>query len=241
MADYQAGQVPSKINVWHSGMDSLINEDDLLKRKYPAVVAALDTPFHSLIPEPLYDSRQTERHLRLNFELPAGMNFHADHLSEMNAWNIWAVDTEVEETLKKHFTQVSFLHASTQLIKAFSLNLKKDFGQNLTCLHFIRNRFDLVILSESTLQFFNTFNFDNNEDVLYFTLYAAEQLKIRAADARLRLYGDIETESEIIGLLGEFLPHIGFGSRPEGPGYSPLFDFPAHKYPALFSLALCGS
>jgi len=121
------------------------------------------------------------------------------------------------------------------------MNLKQDSGHNIIHLHFLRNRFDLAVLSDNTLRFFNTFHFDNDEDILYFTLYAAEQLKLRPGESRLRLSGDIEIASDTVGLLREFLPETNFGSRPEGFGYSPLFDFPAHKYASLFSLALCGS
>ena len=241
MADYQADQKLATPTSWQTEMEGLCLKDELLNRKYPAVVAGLDTPYHTILPASLYDPGQLESHLRLNFEMPEGLIIHADQLTEMDAWNIWAVSPERQETLKNHFSQVILLHSSTALLKAFSMNLKQDSGHNIIHLHFLRNRFDLAVLSDNTLRFFNTFHFDNDEDILYFTLYAAEQLKLRPGESRLRLSGDIEIASDTVGLLREFLPETNFGSRPEGFGYSPLFDFPAHKYPSLFSLALCGS
>lgn len=241
IADYQADPEKARSGSWKSGMVALFNTDELLTRKYPAVIAAFDSTFHTLLPSSLYDPGQLENYLRLNFELPEGLIIHTDHIAEMDAWNIWAIEPDLEEEFKKRFAQIVLFHSSTPLIKSILVNSNQDPGKNILHLHFTKNRFDLAVLSGNSLLFFNTFHFENDEDILYFTLYTAEQLRIRPEDATLKLFGDIEMTSDTVKLLREFLPETSFGSRPDGFNYSPLFDFPAHKYSSLFHLAICGS
>lgn len=241
LADYQIDKKKAMTSPWKSGMESLLNADELLKRNYPAVIAAVDTPYHTLVPAALYDPGQIESYLRLNFELPENMLFHADQISEINAWNIWAVANEREEVLKNQFSKLVLFHSITPLLKLFSSNPKQVLEKNVMHIHFIQDRIDIAVFSGNSLQFLNAFQVNSEEDVLYFALYAAEQLKIRPDEMILKVYGDIEMTSDTVKLLREFLPVTGPGMRPEGYNYSPLFDFPDHHYPTLFSLAICGS
>jgi hypothetical protein len=240
-ADYISDTGGKERDTWQIGMESLFTTDEFLHRNYPAVLIAVDTPYHTVIPSALYDAEHSRDHLGLNFNLPAGLTFRSDHLRESGAWNTFGIEREWLDMMKKHFAQEIVLHRTTPLLTRFALMHRQETGEKHIFLNFLGKQFDLAAYSDNMLLFFNTFQYETGEDVLYFTLYALEQIRLRTGDVKVKLGGAVEESSGLVSLLREYFPEAGFMERPELFGYSPLFDFPAHRYQALFSLALCGS
>lgn len=241
LADYISDSSDKDRETWQAGMESLFTSDEFLHRNYPAVLIAVDTNYHTIIPSALYDAEHSRDHLEMNFNLPAGLAFRSDHLRESGAWNTFGIEREWLDIMKRHFAQEIVLHRTTPLLTRFSLMHRQAHGEKLVFLNFLGKRFDLAAFSDNMLLFFNSFHYETGEDVLYFTLYALEQIRLRTGDVSLKLGGTVEESSGLVSLLREYFPEAGFMERPEQFTYSPLMDFPAHRYQALFSLALCGS
>jgi hypothetical protein len=240
-ADYTSVLDGKDKDAWQTGMESLFTSDEFLHRNYPAVLIAVDTPYHTVIPSALSDAEHSRDHLELNFNLPSGLAFRSDHLRESGTWNTFGIEREWLDMMKKHFAQEIILHRTTPLLTRFALMHRQAPGEKHVFLNFLGKRFDLAAYADNMLLFFNTFQFETGEDVLYFTLYALEQIKLRSGDVKVKLGGAVEETSGQVSMLSEYFPEVGFMDRPELFGYSPLLDFPAHRYQALFSLALCGS
>jgi hypothetical protein len=241
LADYRAETGKQSSGTWSESIRRLIASDEILNRKYPSVLIAIDVPYHTVIPEALFDPGCLQDHFQLNYNVPEDLEYKADHLKELNAWNAFATEKDWTELMKKHFSQEIIIHSTTPLLTRFSLIHRQNPVLRQIFLHFSGKRFDIAIFSDNMLLFFNSFQFETIEDVLYFTLYAAEQLKIRTNESSVRICGDIEDDSDLVKLLKEYFRELAFLGRPEGFKYNPLFDFPAHCYQSLFSLALCGS
>ena len=241
LADFRDEKKQAGPEIWAAEIESIFQSEELLRRKYPVVMIAYDVPYQVILPSSFYDPAKLEMHLNINFELPAGLHFHADPIAELNAWNVWAISPDAENFLKRLFPGGILLNAATPLIKYYASDQLQEDDKIHVNLHFTNKRFTLVIISDGKLQFQNIFSYDNDEDVLYFTLYAIEQLKLKASEVNLNLSGDVQMQSQIDQLLREYMPRIKYDSRPKGFGYSSLFEFPGHHYPSLFNLALCGS
>jgi hypothetical protein len=241
LADYRAEAGKYHTGTWQEAIRQLISSDEILNRKYPSVIIAVDVPYHSVIPAALFDPGRLQDHFQLNYNIPESLEYKADHLKELDAWNAFAIEKDWTELVKKHFSQEIIIHSTTPLLTRFSMIHRQNPALKQIFLHFSGKRFDIALFSENMLLFFNTFQFETNEDVLYFTLYAAEQLKLRANEASIRICGEIEEDSDLVILLKEYFRELTFLNRPEGFNYNPLFDFPVHRYQTLFSLALCGS
>ena len=238
--DYQAHHSEGTDHHLPEYLDALIRDDELLKRKYPVTVLAVESPYSLLVPASLHDPGNMTDHLKLNFNLPEGLVFGADRLTEPDLWNIYGTSAVLYNVFSGHFPNAIRYHIATPLILTL-LHFQKQYpGNSSFFLNFSGKRFDLAIFSDANLLFFNSFQFETGEDVLYYTLYAAEQLKIRTNDVVVRISGDIEPDSLVSGLLREFFPEVRLMVRPEGFTYSAFLNCPEHKYHSLFSLALCG-
>jgi hypothetical protein len=241
LADYRSTENQQASIHWTDAISHLLASDEKFNRNYQSVIVAVDSDYRTLIPAALYNEDQIFSHLRLNFNLPDGLSFRAEFLQEPEAWNCYGIEKEWLDLFNARFSKFIMVQSRTPLLRRFSLLHKQNPARRQIFLDFCDNKFELAAFTDGTLCLSNNFRFDHKEDVLYFTLYAAEQLKFRADELWIRLCGEIEEESETISILREYFAEVDFLGRPDDFTYSPLLDFPAHRYQSLYSLASCGS
>jgi len=239
-ADYRTTNdfTPAK---WREEFELLIASDDYLQGKYPAVATGLESPYHTFVPSSFLDKDKMTTQLALNFDLPQDLCYHADFIPEIDAWNVAGFENCLIDPIKEHFPQGIIVHATTPLLKRFAIENKQLPGPSRLLIHFSGKQFHLAAFSDQSFVFFNTFRHESYEDILYYTLYTAEQLRFRGEETTVRLSSDEVIDPEVIKLLREFLPNLGLITRPDGILYSPMLDFQDYQYVSLFSLALCGS
>jgi hypothetical protein len=82
----------------------------------------------------------------------------------------------------------------------------------------------------------NSFEFTTKEDLLYFTLFAFEQLKIETEKVEVQLYGDITKGDEYFNLLYEYIRNLSLGGTPNKINIPADFEgFEAHKHFGLLA------
>ena len=70
------------------------------------------------------------------------------------------------------------------------------------------NKLIITIFNENKLIFNNTFKYISAEDILYYTLFSFEQLKIDREKVEVNLFGDINDKDETFKLLYEYIRNI---------------------------------
>ena len=87
---------------------------------------------------------------------------------------------------------------------------------------------------------YDSFNFETKEDILYFTLFAFEQLKLDINTVNILLFGDIIKEDDNFKILYEYIRNIELGERPNQLKFPDEFNILENqKYFGLFSQILC--
>ncbi|MFY7812205.1 MAG: DUF3822 family protein, partial [Flavobacterium sp.] len=76
--------------------------------------------------------------------------------------------------------------------------------------HFIEDSFQIIIIQNSQLIFYNTFNFTSEIDVLYYILFVAEQFKLNPENFPLVLLGDITEETSIFKIIYQYVRNVTF-------------------------------
>ena len=103
-----------------------------------------------------------------------------------------------------------------------------------------QNEIDIAVTEGKKLILLNSFLKNNNEDILYFTLFVCEQLGIDLEKTQFILTGEVEAESALFKLLFTYIRKINFADRNKTLSFSNKFNIvPPHFYHTLFSLALC--
>jgi len=90
--------------------------------------------------------------------------------------------------------------------------------------HVQGNQFEIVVVENKKLILYNSFEYQTKEDLVYYILFVAEQLKQNPEDFDLELYGEIEPYSEIYALIYKYVRNVYFGKRLEKHQYSHEMD-----------------
>ncbi|MBW6461165.1 MAG: DUF3822 family protein [Bacteroidales bacterium] len=242
LASFRVKIAPKSPALYAAQLRQLFNDDELFRRKYQAVTIGMESPVHTLVPSAMFDREHLSGYLRFNFRLPENHPLFSDHLPEIDAYNIYSPAVSTLEAVREFFPGAAIVHAGTSLVRACYQYYRLNQSPLVLFLHVREKDIDLCCIGENGLMFFNTFASHCKEDILYFTLYAMDQLRLRVEDTTVSVSGFLEKDTETYVLLSQYILELSFTSRPGPAVYSPVFhSLPGHFYQQLFGLALCGS
>ena len=145
---------------------------------------------NTLIPNELFDERELESYLRFSHELPKGQILLFDRLPELDSVNVFAMSAIQETNLHELWDDVAYVNVNSRT-------------------------FDLAVVSESKLRFFNNFKFNTKDDFIYFLMFALEQQQLSGQEVPVYFSGLITGNSEIIKLCERYIKRIHF-INPDG-------------------------
>jgi len=128
------------------------------------------------VPAQLFDPKEKEHYLNFNFSQLTDEQVFCDHLMPLDAWQVYGVPVSIVEATKELFPQSKVVHSSSLLIESVWINYKNRINSPHVFLHVRELLFDLMIFNGRQMNYFNTFPFQNPEDVTYYLIFVMEQL-----------------------------------------------------------------
>ena len=231
------GQVPSFTDF----MDGVFEAIPWLKNPFKLVKIAYDWKKSTLIPASLFDPKEKEQYLRFNFRQEQDEDIFCDHLISLDAWQVFTVPALIGEATKEFFPGTRMIHFSSLLIESISINYKNRINSPHIFLHVRKPMFDLMIFDGKQMNYFNTFPFQNPEDVTYYLIFVMEQLNYNPEKIPLVLLGNVDQGDELAELLLRYVRHIETGRRNEAYRYSYLLNqLPPQTCFPLLNFFSCG-
>jgi hypothetical protein len=169
---------------------------------------ALVNNLNTFVPKSLFDADALETYLQYNIKVLKNDVLSFDELHTFDLVNVYVANDfninwiqEIETTQKTHF-------ATTLVSKLLEQN--KNNTQLQFFVHFIDKSFQIIILQNNNLIFYNSFIYSSEIDVLYYILFVAEQFQLNPDDFLLILMGEIELESDIYKLIYQYVRNVSF-------------------------------
>ena len=214
---------------------NLINDDEVIKSDFfSSSVAFVNFP-STLIPNKVFIKSSAKEILELNSETHEIIN--TDVLKEIDVHVAYSIPKELDNIATTYFPKAKQKSQQSILIDAFS----KMYNTEPTAyLYLNKNTLNITAFKNEKLIFNNSFNFETKEDILYFTLFAFEQLKLDTNTVNTLLFGDITKDDDNFKLLYEYIRNIDLGERPDQLKFPDEFNtLENQKYFGLFSQILC--
>ena len=190
-------------------LSSIYETHDFLKSlKWKSIEIIIDNQSFTLIPLDLFKKEYTARYLQLakGVQLTDEEEIHAHTHEDLGIVNVYSSDRELYNWLSDTYplVEMNFKHKTTQLI---------DFGvitskAQTAFLHFGNQHFTLVIIANGSLKFCNRFAYKTSQDLVYYVLFAMNELEIEPDEIILRLTGNISETSADFELLNQYLPNV---------------------------------
>ena len=187
-------------------LELFIKESDINISNIINVELIVCNKLSSIVPKNLFEEKLSLDYLKFNSKLLKDDYPANDILEEIGAVNVYLPYINVNNYLIEKFGSFNYYHYSTILIKKL---IKHNSSKDLTLYANIElNNFQVLILKNRKLIYYNNFDIKEKEDILYFILFVMEQNKIDCNNDKLLLLGDIHKESDIYKLLIKFINNI---------------------------------
>jgi len=214
---------------------NLINDDEVIKSDFfSSSVAFVNFP-STLIPNKFFTKLSAKEMLELNSETHEIIN--TDVLKEIDVHLAYSIPKELNNIVTTYFPNAKQKAQQSILIDKFS----KEYNTEPTAyIYLCENTLNITAFKNEKLIFNNSFNFETKEDILYFVLFAFEQLKLDTNNVNTLLFGDITKDDYNFKLLYEYIRNIELGERPKQLKFPDEFNtLENQKYFGLFSQILC--
>ena len=214
-----------------------IGSEEILKQTFFSTSMCYSNFPTTIVPNELYSEINKERYLQFISDKKGTIK--TDKIHQNNATTIYSVKEDIVHLMNQIQSGVIEKNSSTiiieQLIKQY-----KNLTEKTAFLFINRKNIELIILKKGELILHNYFDVNNSIDVLYYTLFGFNQLKMTPEESNLYLFGNIEKGDENYILIYDYIRNIKFGSLSNSLSFNEeLKRVSQHQNFSLFSQILC--
>jgi len=216
-------------------LEQLFKESDLIGHAYHSVICSISNNLSTLIPSALFENDRKKMYLGFNTSLQGNEAILVDEIRSLDSKNVFAVPFSVKSKLDAQFSNIRYHHSSSPLIDSLVTDHKNKDGKRLF-VHVQQTHFEVVVIDNRSLLFYNTFNHFSPEDFIYYLLFVCEQLQLNPETVETFLLGDIEKDTPLYTMAHRYIRRLKFGERTDGADYSyQLQTLPKHFHYTLFN------
>jgi hypothetical protein len=214
----------------------LVNNYLLHQKKFEKVNIALLNSEFTLVPEVFGTESNPKEFLRYTTGLKEVKRSLQHSLKNLNF--CFTAGHELVAYLERTFPNASLRHLGAVSISLFFS--QHSFLNSDLYLGIGDGYIELAAKQKNELQFYNVFNYSNNEDILYYLLFAMEQLNLNPLNTRLVIAAQRGVNDELIKSIRKYVKQVNFCvSDPSIKLTSEMSALPSHHYFTLLNQHLC--
>jgi len=187
-------------------LDTILNESDIDQSNIIDVKLIICNKLSSLVPNNLFKEKLSLEYLKFNSKLLENDFAAHDFIEEIDAVNVYLPYVNVNNYIIDNFGSFNFYHYSTFLIKKL-IKYNKEEDSSLY-VNLQEESFQVLIIKKKRLLYYNNFDFNKKEDILYFLLFVIEQNKIDNNKSKLYLIGKIDFNNDVYILISKFISNL---------------------------------
>jgi hypothetical protein len=204
-----------------------------------SVSLALISDQITLVPEPLFDEKIKDSYANFNFETDGSNVFISAKVRSAGCIALFALSQEKEKLYLSFFPAIKIMHAAMPLLENVLTNDKNESSEK-AYLNIRPKSMELVFTKNGNLLYYNTFSHTTSEDVIYYLLFALEQLKLNPETIALQLMGEVEKNDGVYSIVHKYVRNVSFMPRTNRFEFSYRFsELPDHAFYTLYSQYLC--
>ena len=221
-----------------SDIDEIMQNDDFLNCKYKKVTIITPAEKSTLVPIQLYDSAKKDEFFRLNHLLENNSVIFANKIAVPDAYTVFEVSKTVHDSITNRYPNITPVHHLKPLLNHI-YRAGRSCKDNYIHLHVEKDFFNLAILNSSDLKFCNSFNYKNENDILYYVMNVLKSFAI-SQETTIHLSGLVEKYDDLASAFSVYIKQLKF-SQPSGNfSFSYVFNESVlHRYINLFNLPNC--
>lgn len=178
-----------------------------LTDKYDEVVVLHNNNLSAFVPVALFDENFMGSYLQYNVKVFESDFFAYDTLGSYLINNVYVPYVNINNFLIDAFSSFEYKHHSSILVEKL-LDLSKNDDDRQMFVHFDQKSFQIIVVQNQKLLFYNSFDFTTKEDFAYYLLFTVEQLGLNPEFFTLKLLGHIAEEGELFQMAYTYVRNV---------------------------------
>lgn len=216
-----------------------VGKNELLIRKFQKTVIITPASKYTIVPGALFAADKSSEYFSFVHQLDNGEELNSTKLFFDEAVLIYASDLAYNQIIKDYFPHSAALPGVAAFVD-FILPRYRNIRSSAMFLNIYSDNFDLLLLNDGNMIFCNNFNFKTIEDLVYYTIFVIDQLKVNPEKVELKLSGNIGTNTELLKLLRKYIKTVDLlNYEPDAQMSYALNELDRYRYIDLFNPRLC--
>ncbi|NCO63634.1 MAG: DUF3822 family protein [Flavobacteriales bacterium] len=190
----------------------VFNTEDALKNNFKSVHVTHVNELSTLVPKALFNEDNLADYLKFNSKILKTDFITFDEIALNDSVNVYVPYVNINNFIYDTFGSFTYKHFSTILIENI-LAIDKNSESQKVYVHVESNHFEIVILDKGNLIIYNTFEYSNEEDFMYYLLFTIEQLQLNPETIKVLFLGQIKKEDPLYKIAYQYIRHIGFSDK----------------------------
>jgi len=233
--------VPPATEIKYASLiDEIIMHRQWIAFPYQSVTVIVEHSANCLIPTPLFDEKEKGSYLAFNQPFRENSRIAVDSLKNSDSKNVYYLSNPLVEIIKGLWANANILHISSVLTESLLITHKNKGFEDKVFVNVRDQLFDLVVLREEKIHFYNQFKFNTKEDFIYYLLFSMEQLRLNPETTEIIYLGNMEKDMPLYEIAWHHIRNSGFIARNDNFKYSfVLDDIQSSQYFILFNAQQC--
>lgn len=201
--------------------ESMIKEDLFLSKNYKSVYFSLVTHKSTLVPAELFNRKNVRQYFTFNHNLDDFEEIHFNYIKKIDAYNIFAVPSDLTTLLVNKFPEIVFVHQNNTIISDLinrADNLK--FKLPIININVNSNTFEIAVYKDDKFNLLNTYIFNDQNDLVYYIMNTLTQYDIKLTKSYINISGFLEKNSDLHKFMLQFFPKMNFLKLDSGLSYN---------------------
>ncbi|WP_027137620.1 DUF3822 family protein [Gaetbulibacter saemankumensis] len=185
-------------------------EAPLIDSAFKEVVLIHDNELATVIPKPLFNEEYMADYLKFNSKILKSDFIAYDDILVNDSVVVYVPYININNYIYDKFGTFTYKHISSVLIQEV-LSIEKNVSQESNVyINLNKGHFEVLVIKDSKLQFYNSFEYKSKEDFIYYTLFTAEQLNLNPETLKLFFIGNVSKDDDIYNITYKYIRHVDF-------------------------------
>jgi hypothetical protein len=222
-------------------ISGVLEKDDIVNLHFHIVRFLGYTQQSTLVPDEYFDSRKMNDYLMFNHVGDIDHELFNNSITPPGIHNVFALPRDLVSLITLHFKKVEFMNQTTPFLR----HITNQTGSLIKPAMYVglnSGFFDVACTGDGLLKLYNTFQYVNESDLLYYVIYVCNQLGFDTLKIPLYLSGELSSKLSYYNILKQYLPETKYDFAIGMPSLAPgLKQLGAVKFLNLLNLQMCAS
>ena len=177
----------------------------ILEMRYEEVSVIHWNNMFTLVPKSLFEPNEMANYLKFNTKLMANDEIVFDTLNNQEINVVYVPFTNINNYVFDCFGEFEFKHQATEMLQTV---FDQKNTEKSCFVHVGPKTLELAVLDGKKLLLYNQFQYQNQEDFLYYVLFTYEQLDLNTEECKLQLFGTVAENDTIFNICHSYIQKV---------------------------------